>query len=327
MARKINHSLLDLAKSNKRDEFYTLYSDIERELVHYESHLKGKVIFCNCDDPRTSSFFKYFADNFQRLGLAKLICSCYKRYDPDLFNPSLERGFYYVYKGSESLTPKDDGLIRFHGDGDFRSPESITLLKQSDIVITNPPFSLFREYVKQLVKYRKKFLVISNINALTYKEIFTLIQANQIWPGVNFGRGISGFIVPDDYELYGTETRINTDGKRIIAPNNCMWLTNLDHARRHEFLQLTRTYYGHENDYPFYDNYPAVNVDRTNDIPADYMGAVGVPVTFLHKYNPEQFEILGFRKGQDGKDLSINGRCPYFRILIRHKKAPRRVIP
>lgn len=320
MARRANHSLLDRAKRNKRDEFYTLYSDVERELTHYEAHFTNKVIFCNCDDPRTSSFFKYFADNFHRLGLKKIICSCYIRYNPDLFRPSLEHGFYYEYTGSENFPPADDELIRFHGDGDFRSEESIALLKQSDIVITNPPFSLFREYISQLTAHRKKFLVIANINALTYKEIFRLIQANKIWLGVNFGRGISGFLVPEDYELYGTEARIDSSGRRIISPNNCLWLTNLDNSRRHAFIPLTRRYYGHEEDYPSYDNYPGINADRTEDIPIDYAGAIGVPVTFLHKYNPEQFEIVGFRKGLDGRDLSIGGKCPYFRILIRHKK-------
>ena len=321
MTRKVNHSLLDRAKANKRDEFYTLYPDIERELQHYESHFRDKVIFCNCDDPRVSNFFKYFADNFHRLGLRKVICSCYRKYNLDLFSHSLpEYGFYYEYTDAENIVPAPEDLTHFHGDGDFRSEESIALLKQADIVVTNPPFSLFREYVAQLIYYRKKFLIISNINAITYKEVFTLIQANRIWLGVNFGRGISGFIVPEDYELYGTETRIDSYGNRIISPNNCLWLTNLDNFKRHEFIQLTRKYFGHEAEYPFYDNYPAINSDRTQDIPADYDGAVGVPITFLHKYNPEQFEILGFRKGIDGKDLSIKGKCPYFRILVRRKK-------
>ena len=319
MTRKANHSLLHRAKANKRDEFYTLYPDIERELTHYTSHFKYKVIFCNCDDPRTSSFFKYFADNFHDFSIKKIICACYRKYDPDLFTPSLEHGFYYEYTGSESKIPDADDLIHFHGDGDFRSEESISLLRESDIVITNPPFSLFREYIRQLVAYRKKFLIISNINAITYKEVFTLIQANRVWLGVNFGRGISGFRVPEDYELYGTETRTDSEGRKIISPNNCLWLTNLDNSKRHEFIPLKRKYASHEAEYPKYDNYPAINVDRTEDIPSDYAGAMGVPITFLHKYSPEQFEILGFRKGLDGRDLAINGKCPYFRILIRRK--------
>ncbi|MBQ7221695.1 MAG: adenine-specific methyltransferase EcoRI family protein [Synergistaceae bacterium] len=320
MARRANHSLLDLAKRNKRDEFYTLYSDIERELRHYEAHFRNKVVFCNCDDPRNSNFFKYFTDNFYRLGIRKVICSCYRKYDNDLFSPSTEHGFYYEYTGRENIHPDDGELIRFHGDGDFRSEESIALLKLADIVVTNPPFSLFREYIAQLMAYRKKFLIISSINAITYKEVFTLIQANRVWLGVNFGRGISGFIVPEDYELYGTEARIDASGRRIISPNNCLWLTNMDNFRRHEFINLTKHYT--ESKYPAYDNYLGINADRTEDIPCDYFGAVGVPITFLHKYNPEQFEILGFRKGLDGRDLSIGGRCPYFRILIRRRKYP-----
>ena len=320
MTRRVNHSLLNLAKRNKRDEFYTLYADVERELQHYAPHLRDKVILCNCDDPRYSNFFRYFVNNFHRLGIKKIICSCCRKYDPDLFTPSLEHGFCYEYTGTENITPNAEVFSYFHGDGDFRSEESISLLKQADIVITNPPFSLFREYIAQLTTYSKKFLVISSINAITYKEVFTLIQDGKIWLGVNFGRGISGFIVPEDYELYGTETRIDTSGRKIISPNNCLWFTNLDHYRRHEFITLTRKYYGHESEYHCYDNYPAINTDRTENIPADYYDAVGVPITFLHKYNPEQFEILGFRKGLDGKDLSINGRCPYFRILVRRKK-------
>ena len=252
--------------------------------------------------------------------MKKLICSCYVKDNSDLFNPYSEHGFYYEYTGQENINPVYDDVTLFNGDGDFRSFESIELLKQSDIVVTNPPFSLFREYVRQLINYSKKFLLISNINAITYKEIFTLIQANKIWLGINFGRGISGFIVPEDYELYGTETRTDELSNRIISPNNCLWLTNLDVIRRHEFIPLTKKYYGNESAYPFYDNCDGINVDKTQNIPADFMGIMGVPITFLHKYNPEQFEILGFRKGIDGKDLSINGKCPYFRILIRKRQ-------
>ena len=320
MTRKANHSLLDLAKINKRDEFYTLYPDIERELQYYESHFTNKIVYCNCDDPCTSNFYKYFAFNFHRLGLRKLICSCYRNDDGDLFSSSRENGFCYEYTGRENINPSHDDMTFFNGNGDFRSAECIDFLRQSDIVVTNPPFSLFREYVRQLITYGKKFLIISNINAITYKEIFTLIQSNKIWLGVNFGRGISGFTVPENYGLYGTETRTDESGNRIISPNNCLWLTNMDNFRQHEIIPLTKKYYGHESEYPFYDNYPAINVDRTRDIPLDYAGAMGVPLTFLHKYSPEQFMILGFRKGNDGKDLSINGRYPYFRILIRNKQ-------
>lgn len=318
MSRKVNHNLLDRAKINKNDEFYTLYPDIERELQHYSGHFAGKIIYCNCDDARKSNFVKYFADNFKILGLKKIICSCYKKFNADLFTHAYENqnGFYYEYTGSEKI---NYDIKYFEGDGDFRSIESIELLKQSDVVVTNPPFSLFREYIRQVMKYKKKFLVISNINAITYKEIFTLIKSNKIWLGINFGRGISGFAVPEEYELYGTETRTDESGAKIISPNNCLWLTNLDNFKRHENINLTKHYYGNEADYPFYDNYPAINVNRTADIPADYGGVMGVPVTFLHKFNPDQFEIIRFRKGNDGKDLSIRGKFPYFRILIRKK--------
>lgn len=320
MARKANHRLLDFAKLNKRDEFYTLYADIERELQHYASHFMNKTVYCNCDNPNSSNFYKYFADNFHRLGLRKLICSCYRNDDEDLFSHFRKPGFYYEYTGYEKIYPSHNDMTFFNGNGDFRSLESIELLRQSDIVVTNPPFSLFREYIKQLIIHGKKFLVISNINAITYKEIFPLIQANKIWLGVNFGRGISGFIVPENYRLYGTETRTDESGNRIISPNNCLWLTNLDNFRQHEIIPLTKKYHGHESEYPFYDNYPAINIDRTKDIPADFAGIMGVPVTFLHKYSPEQFMIIGFRKGNDGKDLSLNGKYPYCRILIRNKK-------
>jgi hypothetical protein len=179
---------------------------------------------------------------------------------------------------------------------------------------------LFREHVEQLVKYDKKFLIIGNINAITYKEIFKLIKENKAWLGINLGRGISGFIVPEHYELYGTETRIHNFGNRIISPNNCLWLTNLDTSKRHEDITLTKKYFGNEAEYPRYDNYDGINVNKTKDIPSDFEGFMGVPITFLHKFNPEQFEIVKFRKGNNEKDLSINGKCPYFRILIRNKR-------
>ncbi len=188
-------------------------------------------------------------------------------------------------------------------------------------MVTNPPFSLFRAYLNQLMELHKKFLVIANINAITYKEVFALIARQQIWLGVNMGRGISGFIVPAHYELYGRETRVNEQGQRIVASNNCLWLTNLDHQQRHAWLPLKQRYYGHEELYPRYDNCDAINVNRTADIPCDYDGLMGVPITFLHKFNPEQFELVRFRKGDDGRDLKVAGKATYFRILIRHRAA------
>jgi hypothetical protein len=318
-------ALLTKAKANKKDEFYTQLIDIESELRHYESHFSGKVVYCNCDDPRISNFYKYFSMNFERLGLRKIITACYKNQEDDLF---ASRGYgpaiYLEYDGVEG-DPNfvNDNIKAFDGDGDFRSAESIKFLKQSDIVVTNPPFSLFREYVAQLIKHDKKFLIIGNINAITYKEIFNLIQQNKAWLGINLGRGISGFIVPEHYELYGTEVQIDASGNRIISPNNCLWLTNLDTFKRHEDIPLTKKYSGNESYYPKYDNYDAINVDKTQDIPMDYSGFMGVPITFLHKFNPEQFELVKFRKGDDDNDLSINGKCPYFRIIIKNKKPVR----
>lgn len=325
IAERTLNQTLHIAKSAKKDEFYTQLSDIESELKYYEKHFKNKVVFCNCDDPRNSNFFNYFAYNFEKLGLKKLITTCYKNQETDLFfQEENEKAVFLEYTGDKNGNKIPDaeeiGLTPLKGDGDFRSKESIELLKQADIVVTNPPFSLFREYVDQLVKYDKKFLIIGNINAITYKEIFKLIKENKAWLGINMGRGISGFIVPNHYELYGTETRIDEFGNRIISPNNCLWLTNLDTFKRHEDILLTKTYYGNETEYPKFDNYNAINVNKTQDIPMDYEGVMGVPITFLHKYNPDQFELIKFRKGDDEKDLSINGKCPYFRILIRNKR-------
>lgn len=312
MGRKASNKILQEAKKSKSDEFYTLLSDIESELKHYENHFQGKVVFCNCDDARVSNFFKYFSNNFQKLGLKKLIAASYQEQGNGFF-------FEYTGKEGEKIIPSSDDLIHFEGDGDFRNPESIELLKESDIVVTNPPFSLFRKFVQQLIQYDKKFLIVGNINAITYKEIFQIIQKNKAWLGINLGRGISGFIVPDHYELYGTETRIDNSNNRIVSPNNCLWLTNLDNNKRHEYIQLTKTYNGNEEEYPTYDNYEGINVNEVKKIPNDYPGTMGVPITFLHKFNPEQFELIKFRKGNDGRDLSINGKCPYFRILIKNK--------
>jgi len=325
IAEKTLNQTLHIAKFSKKDEFYTQLSDIESELKHYEKHFKNKVVFCNCDDPRNSNFFNYFAYNFEKLGLKKLITTCYKNQETDLFiQKQAEKAVFLEYNGDKNGNKVPDaeeiGIMPLKGDGDFRSKESIDLLKQADIVVTNPPFSLFREYVDQLVKNQKKFLIIGNINAITYKEIFKLIKENKAWLGINMGRGISGFIVPEHYELYGTETRIDNFGNRIISPNNCLWLTNLDTFKRHEDIVLTKTYYGNEVEYPKFDNYDAINVNKTQDIPMDYDGFMGVPITFLHKYNPEQFELIKFRKGNDDRDLSINGKCPYFRILIKNKR-------
>ena len=314
MTRTLQRSFLAKAKKSKNDEFFTQRVDIERELKYYATHFRGKVVYCNCDDPSISNFFKYFYDNFERLGLKKLIASGYVTDDSEFGTV-----FSYTGDSEERKRFEANDIPNLKGDGDFRSPESENLLRESDIVVTNPPFSLFRDFITQMVEFDKSFLVIGNVNAITYKEIFKVIQAEQIWLGVHLGRGISGFIVPDHYELYGTEVRIDGEGQRIISPNNCLWLTNLDHQRRHDEIELTKSYFGNETAYPHYDNFDGINVDKTKDIPSDYSGFVGVPITFLHKHNPDQFELIRFRKGDDGKDLSINGKCPYFRIIIRRR--------
>lgn len=316
MGRTIDHSLLDRAKQSKNDEFYTQLCDIERELTHYHHHFSGKTVYCNCDDPTRSNFYKFFVQNFHALGLRKVIASCIGSHSADLFSP-FKPGFYYEYTGKKTMFPTMDDVAFFKGNGDFRGNESGKLLKEADIVVTNPPFSLFREFIDLMIKEQKNFLVISNINALTYKDIFGLIQNNQIWMGVNMGRGISGFIVPDHYELYGLETGINENGERIVATNNCMWLTNLDIPKRHDYIPLVSTYFGNESQYPTFDNCDAINVERTKDIPKDYTGLMGVPITFLHRFNPEQFQLVRFRKGDDGKDLIVSGKTPYFRILVK----------
>ena len=317
MARQATNKLLQKAKKSKSDEFYTQLCDIESELQHYTNCFVDKVVYCNCDNPQISNFFRYFKDNFQKLGLRKLIASCFCDAEMDHSNMNaIQKAYYCEYEG-DNIPIK---IGNFEGNGDFRSAECVELLQQADVVVTNPPFSLFREFVTQIVHYDKQFLVIGNINAITYKEIFDLIQNNKAWLGVNLGRGISGFIVPEHYQLYGTEVKINEEGQRIISTNGCLWLTNLEINQRYEDITLKMEYTGNEDKYLRYDNCDGINVNRTKDIPKDYAGLMGVPITFLHKYNPEQFEIVKFRKGDDGKDLRINGKSPYFRILIRNKR-------
>jgi hypothetical protein len=343
MARVSTNKDLHNAKKQKNDEFYTIFADINRELGHYKGHFKDKVVYCNCDDPYESNFFKYFALSFNFLGLKKLIATCYSGssiantqlslFDDESAENKTTRMPHKIeiteipdinQDGAVDLTDVElllgsdkNHLTRLNADGDFRSKECIELLKQADIVVTNPPFSLFREYVAQLVDYNKKFLIIGTWNAITYKEIFKQIKENKLWLGINSNRNFSGFIVPKHYELYGTEARVDENGNRIVSTNNTCWFTNLDIAKRHEELMLYKKYNSEE--YPKYDNYDAININATKDIPLDYSGAMGVPITFLDKFNPAQFEIIKFRKGDDDKDLSINGKCPYFRILIKNK--------
>ena len=332
MAKSLNINLKK-AKAGKNDEFYTELTDIEKELRHYKEHFKGKTVFCNCDDPRISNFFHYFSHKFEDLGLKRLITTCYKNQERDLFSEhKSESAIWLEYTGDKNGNNVPDaeeiGIKHLQGDGDFRSKECIELLKKADIVVTNPPFSLFREYVAQLIEYDKKFLIIGNINAISYKEIFKLIKENKAWLGMNMGRGISGFIVPKHYELYGSEARVDEDGNRIVATNNCLWLTNLDNSKRHEDIILYKKYT--QDEFPTYENYNAINVDKTKDIPMDYSGEMGVPITFLHYYNPDQFEIIDINphfftiveKGlPKPTQLKITGqKDPYARILIKNKR-------
>lgn len=315
---------LQNANKAKKDEFYTQLCDIENELQYYTAHFKDKVVLCNCDDPRKSNFFHYFAYNFERLGLKRLITTCYKNKDSDLFsNHESDKAVYLIYDGDKNGNripdPEEIGINELNGDGDFRSAECIELLKQADIVVTNPPFSLFREYVAQLIEYNKKFLIIGNVNAITYKEIFPLIKDNQIWLGASIHSGDRKFCVPDDYELNAATCGIDENGNKFIRVKGVRWFTNLDYKELHEELILYKQYTPEE--YPKYDNFDAINVDTTAHIPFDYDGYIGVPITFLDKYCPEQFDIMRFRKGNDGRDLQINNKCPYFRIIIKRKQS------
>ncbi len=296
MENKSSNKNLNTANKAKKDEFYTQLSDIEKELSHYKEHFKNKVVFCNCDDPWVSNFFHYFSYNFEHLGLKKLIATCYKNQNADLFSENnSEKAIYLEYTGDKNgdhiPNPEEIGIIYLKGDGDFRSRESIELLKQADIVVTNPPFSLFREFIAQLIEYDKKFLVIGNVNSITYKECFRHIKDNQMWLGASIHSGDREFGVPDDYPLLAAGYRIDSEGKKYIRVKGVRWFTNLDYKERHEDLILYKSY--NETEYAKYDNYEAINIDVTKDIPIDYAGAMGVPITFLDKYNPDQFEILG----------------------------------
>lgn len=329
MPNKNTH--LRKADSAKNDEFYTQLSDIENELRHYKKHFKNKTVFCNCDDPRVSNFFHYFAYNFEKLGLKKLITTCYKSSNADLFTKNdSEKAIYLEYKGDKNgdniPNPDEIGVKQLKSDGDFRSEECINLLKESDIVVTNPPFSLFREYVAQLINYNKKFVIIGHQNALTYKEIFKLIKNDKIWLGYGFKGGAAYFI----NKLYKNYAAGGLHKEGMIRVSGVTWFTNLDISKRHEDLILYKKYSPKE--YQKYDNFKAINVNKTKDIPLNYKGPMGVPITFLDKYNPEQFEIMdgigrysilnNEESRKAGKYLSmIDGKAIYFRYIIKNKKA------
>ena len=307
-----SNSSLHAAKQAKNDEFYTQLTDIERELRHYKDYFNDKVVLCNCDDPEWSNFYKYFSLNFARLGLKKLITTHYSL------------GGKPAYALEFSGEGKPPQVLPLKGDGDFRSEEAIELLKQADVVVTNPPFSLFREYVEQLVAYNKQFLIIGNKNAITYKEVFTLIQRNKLWVGaMPMGRDML-FGLPDEAAKKMMETGKEGSNYRVIAGKvygraPSIWFTNIDNRKRHEEITPYRAYTGNESKYPKYDNYDAIEVCKVVDIPLDYPGCMGVPITFLDKYNPEQFAIVKFRKGDNDKDLTIGGKPLYFRIIIKKK--------
>ena len=317
---------LSQAKKGKEDEFYTQLEDIEAELKHYREHFAGKTVLCNCDDPRMSNFFFYFVLHFHHLGLKKLITTCYKNQKPDLFSKNASRqAVYLVYEGEDIGSPPDPniaGLVHpLQGDGDFRSPECIKFLEEADIIVTNPPFSLFREYITLLMEHRKSFIVIGNQNAITYKEVFQYIRNNQLWLGYKFGD--MKFRVPDHYAARPTRFWIDKKGKKWRSLGNICWFTNLDIQKRHEELTLYKKYNSEE--YPHYDNYDAINVNKTADIPCDYDGVMGVPITYLDKHNPDQFEIIGQMASTCIDEYNfgypyINGVKKYARILIRKRK-------
>ena len=305
------------AKTNKDDEFYTQLSDIECELKYYKKYFEGKTVFCNCDDPFESNFFKYFALNFNSLKLKKLICTCYdkspimgeqlsmfdlnytvsdpikKAYKIEINEVNDENGDGAIdLSDVKYLLQNDKNTLKIlKEDGDFRSEECINLLKKSDVVVTNPPFSLFREFVNLLNKYNKKYLIIGNQNAITYKEFFPLIKNNKVWMGASIHSGDREFRVPDTYPLKAAGYRIDCNGKKFIRVKGVRWWTNIDYKERHEDLILYKKY--NANEYPRYDNYDAINVNKTTEIPNDYEGVMGVPITFMDKYNPSQFKILG----------------------------------
>ena len=372
---------LGIAKTAKKDEFYTQLSDIEKEMRYYRKHFKDKVVFCNCDDPFESNFFKYFVLNFNRLGLKKLIATCYAS-SPiantqlslfDVIGTEENKQNKAAYKAivskvydktgdggidmfdvAELFKSGENELTKLNGDGDFRSDECLALLDEADIVVTNPPFSLFREYVSVLLEHKKHFIIIGNVNAITYKEFFPLIKENKVWIGASIHSGDRKFYVPDDYPLNAAGCGIDDEGRRFIRVKGVRWYTNLDIKQRHEEMILVKRY--SPELYPKYNNYDAINVNSTADIPCDFDGIMGVPITFMDKYCPEQFEILGLSIGSlfDGNalgtkfmelyrsqggtghysenmiglgliDIDGKAKVPYGRILIRnkHPEAPK----
>lgn len=349
IAKKSSNKNLHKASQAKKDEFYTQLVDIEKELKHYKDQFKGKVVYCNCDDPFESNFFKFFAANFNAYKLKKLIATSYSG-SPiiggqlSLFDVAGSKGRQPLKIEINKVPASKDGSVGLAdverllkhdanaatplvGSGDFRSNECIELLKQADIVVTNPPFSLFREYVAQLVEHNKKFLIIGNVNAVTYKECFKLIKDNKMWLGVSIHSGDREFRVPDSYPLEAAGSRVDSEGNKYIRVKGVRWFTNLDYKERHENMTFYKKYSPEE--YPKYDNYDAIEVSKTLDIPQDYDGVMGVPITFLDKYSPEQFEILGLANDKreiddafiQGKEFNLDNQHKRFVGMVLHKKA------
>lgn len=353
-----NRRNLDSAHQEKNDEFFTQYEDVEREMNSYLDYdkdtFKDKTVFCPCDDSDISNFTRYFAQNFQKLGLKKLICTSYAHrskygekeveYEPtpletqsSLFDyeKSISHGKVFILEdnGEENINLSNVSWKYLEGDGDFRSDECIALRNESDIIITNPPFSLFREFILWIFDGNKKFIILGNQNAITYKEVYPLIKGNKMWLGCRFNERVNGknltYRVPKHYEMNASELFIDEDtGDKYITVPGTGWFTNVDHGKRHQPLSLMTMannlkFSKHpvlkETGYLKYDNYDAIDIPFVDSIPSDYDGCMGVPITFLGKYCPEQFEIITFRKGNDGKDLSVNGNSKYFRIIIRRK--------
>lgn len=353
MAKNANANL-GAAKTAKKDEFYTQLTDIEKEMRYYRKHFKGKTVLCNCDDPFESNFFKYFVLNFNRLGLKKLIATCYSTspiagQQLSLFDvvggDEDKKGKPYkavvtkvydvtgdggvdMFDVAELFKTHENELVELEGDGDFRSKECLALLDEADIVVTNPPFSLFREYVSVLMEHEKHFIIIGNVNAITYKEFFPLLKENKVWIGASIHSGDRKFYVPDDYPLNAAGCGIDEDGRRFIRVKGVRWYTNLDLKQRHEEMILVKRY--DPKTYPHFDNYDAINVDKTADIPCDYDGIMGVPITFLDRYSPDQFEIVGYTAKDMGveclkfyQDLeqSMNGK-PFIRNMKSARFSP-----
>ena len=355
-----NHLLLDQARAGRNDEFYTQLSDIENEMQYYTDYFKGKIVLCNCDDPFESNFFKYFALNFNTLGLKKLITTCYATspimcteltfFGENNSQPFYEKGErqpYYIEISEVQDLNKDEAIDlddikrmlqickykpkKLSGNGDFMSDECVKLLKEADVVVTNPPFSLFRQYIAQLISFNKRFIILGNQNALSYKETFRLIRDNKLWLGASIHSGDVKFNVPESYPLNAATCGRDENDRPFIKVKGIRWFTNIDYPKRHEPMILFKK---HSPDlYPKYDNYDAINIDKSSDIPCDYYGVMGVPLTFIDKYSPDQFEIIGMisSAGYDSEIVGIpflgekdarpiiNNKVKYARILIKRR--------